>query len=194
MAMEYDYFKVALALEKAGANTTLKSTAGHQAKDGIEGGKVRACVALLSVDTPAELIEALGWLEADADERAKIDKGEFAGIRMKVCSIAGRGRLPSKLLLTTLELGLEAINFLSLSSSWLLNSSAQESLRWLGQRCRCKVQGSNDDDLMTRRMWGNANYFVTSTHVELRTALETRNHTPPRSRLRYHTTREDDSK
>lgn len=83
MAMEYDYYEVVLALEAAGADGSLKNEAGHAAATGIDGKKARACVALMSLEEEAGLAAALGWLEADALERGKVDKAEFVQIRMK---------------------------------------------------------------------------------------------------------------
>ena len=46
--------------------------------------QVRACVALMALNDEGGLLDALGWLEGDEQERGKVDKAEFVQIRMKV--------------------------------------------------------------------------------------------------------------
>ena len=84
MAMEYDYFHVVVALEKAGANPGIKNEAGNAACDGIDGGKVRACVQIQCGETESDFMAGLGTLMSDEPSRGKVDKAELIQVRMKM--------------------------------------------------------------------------------------------------------------
>jgi len=84
MAMEYDFFHVVTCLEKSGADPDLKNEAGIAAKNGIDGGKVRACVQIQCGETESDFLEGLATLLNDEVSRGRADKAELVQVRMKM--------------------------------------------------------------------------------------------------------------
>jgi len=83
MAMEYDYYECVNTLVGAGADKSLKNTAGHEAWNGIDGGKVYHVVALAAAKSSEDHLSNLDALLADEEAKTRIDKAELVQIRMK---------------------------------------------------------------------------------------------------------------
>ena len=85
MAVEYDYYDIALALIGAGADKKVLNNDGCEARTGIEGKKCLPFVAFSAATNATELQNALRDLLAvlDTEDKERVDKAGFVQTGMK---------------------------------------------------------------------------------------------------------------